>query len=147
MSVEIDVGDLARRLVISRKRDGRNVYDPIAKRELIEVCMRPGVSVTRLARECGVNANQLSTWIRVHQREKAVVPATVGEVLAIRSAAFVPVQVQAAPAALEQPAARVDLQARLPNGVVVDMRGCDTQQACGVLEALGRLRCSVSTKG
>jgi hypothetical protein len=36
--VEIDVGDLAQRLVIGRKRDGRGIYDPGAKRELLELC-------------------------------------------------------------------------------------------------------------
>ncbi|MDM0116723.1 transposase [Variovorax sp. J22R133] len=82
---------MAQRLVISRKRDGRSVYDPVAKRELIEACMRPGVSVTKLARECGVNANQLSTWIRERQKDKGTAPSTGGEVVEVRSPAFVPV--------------------------------------------------------
>jgi transposase len=146
MSVEIDVGDLARRLVISRKRDGLSVYDPVAKNELIEACVRPGVSVTKVARECGVNANQLSTWIRERQKNKGAA-AAIGEVVEVCSAAFVPVEVQGAPARPQQPAAEVDLQARLPNGVVVDLRGCDLQQASSLLEMLGRLRCSASTKG
>lgn len=147
MSVEFDVGDLSRRLVISRKRDGRSVYDPVAKRELIEACMQPGVSVTKLARECGVNANQLSTWIRELQKERSSAPASGGEVVDVRSAAFVPVAVQEAPVLPQQPAAEVNLQARLPNGVVVDLRGCDTHQASAMIEALGRLRCSASMKG
>ena len=62
-SVEIDVGDLAQRLVIGRKRDGRGIYDPGAKRELLELCRRPGASVARLARECGVNANLVASWL------------------------------------------------------------------------------------
>jgi transposase len=41
----------------------------------------------------------------------------------------------------------MDMQARLPNGIVVDLRGCDMQQALAMVEALGRLRCSASTKG
>jgi transposase len=47
----------------------------------------------------------------------------------------------------QQPASEVDLQARLPNGVVVDLRGCGLQQASSLLEMLGRMRCSASTKG
>ena len=147
MSVELDVGDLARRLVISRKRDGRSVYDPVAKRELIEACMRPGVSVTKLARECGVNANQLSTWIRERQKDKGVASFNSGEVVEVRAAAFVPVEVPGVQAIAQQPASEVDLQARLPNGVVVDLRGCGLQQASSLLEMLGRMRCSASTKG
>ena len=42
MSVELNLGELAQRLVLRRKRDGRNIYDAVAKRELIEACMRPG---------------------------------------------------------------------------------------------------------
>jgi transposase len=38
------------------------------------------------------------------------------------------------------------LQARLPNGVVIDLRECDLRQASEVIEALGRVRCSDSTK-
>jgi transposase len=38
------------------------------------------------------------------------------------------------------------LQARLPNGVVVDLHGCDFAQAGQLIDALGRLRCSDSTK-
>ena len=40
--------ELKQRLVVGRKRDGRNCYDPQAKRELIEACLRPGVSVAKL---------------------------------------------------------------------------------------------------
>jgi transposase len=38
------------------------------------------------------------------------------------------------------------LHARLPNGVVLDLRECDLRQATEVIQALGRLRCSASTK-
>ncbi|MBC7957490.1 MAG: transposase, partial [Cytophagales bacterium] len=60
--------DLARRLVVGRKRDGRSVYDAQAKRELILACRAPGVSMAKLARECGINANQLSAWVRQYER-------------------------------------------------------------------------------
>ena len=58
------ISDLARRLVVGRKRDGRSVYDAQAKRELILACRAPGVSMAKSARECGINANQLSAWVR-----------------------------------------------------------------------------------
>src|SRR5262245_11771436 len=95
MSEDFDTEDLARRLVIGRKRDGRSVYDASAKRELIEACLRPGASVTGLARACGVNANQLSTWVREHERGKAKTVAR-HEVIEMPSAAFVPVQLEPA---------------------------------------------------
>ena len=40
----------------------------------------------------------------------------------------------------------MQLQARLPNGVVVDLVGCDLPQVCQLVEALGRLRCSASIR-
>ena len=139
--------ELARRLVVGHKRDGRSVYDEAAKAELVAACGKPGASVSRLARECGVNANQLSRWVREHrqrlQRSLTVPPAA--------SPAFVAVPLEAAaPTPLatvdEPPAVRMGLQARLPNGVVVELRECDLHQAAEVIEALGRVRCSASTK-
>ncbi|MET0543403.1 MAG: transposase [Variovorax sp.] len=142
-----DLEDLKRRLVVGHKRDGRSVYDETAKAELVALCMRPGASVSRLARECGVNANQVGRWLREHgqaRRRTAVASA------APAAAAFVAVPVLPAPAT---PAARDDsiaavmsLQARLPNGVAIDLRGLDPRHVGEVIEALGSLRCSASTK-
>lgn len=138
---------LAQRLVVGHKRDGRSVYDESAKAELVAACGKPGASVSRLARECGVNANQLSRWVREHnQRRQRSLTAP-----AAASPAFVAVPVEAPlpmpVATVHEPAAvRLGLQARLPNGVVVELRECDLHQAAEVIEALGRVRCSVSTK-
>ncbi|MBA3590224.1 transposase [Methylibium sp.] len=68
MSDELE--DLTRRLVVGRKSDGRGVYDEAAKAELVAACGRPGASVSRLARECGINANQLSRWVREHSERR-----------------------------------------------------------------------------
>jgi transposase len=139
--------ELARRLVVGRKSDGRSVYDETAKGELVAACGRPGASVSRLARECGINANQLSRWVREHsqRRQRAVAVSRAPR------EAFVAVPIEAAapmPRATNDSAAavRMWLQARLPNGVVVDLRECGLAQAAEVIEALGRVRCSDSTK-
>ena len=66
MSMTDDLEDLKRRLVVGHKSDGRSVYDEAAKLELVALCLQPGASVSRLARECGVNANQVSRWLREH---------------------------------------------------------------------------------
>lgn len=57
--------------------------------------------------------------------------------------AFVAVPIEAAVAS----APAMSVHARMPNGVVIDLRGCDLAQAGPLIEALGRLRCSASTKG
>ena len=139
--------ELSRRLVVGRKSDGRSVYDETAKAELVEACAKPGASVSRLARECGVNANQLSRWVREHgQRRRHSVAVS-----PVSREVFVAVPVEAAvsmPTASSDSATamRMCLQARLPNGVVVDLRECDLRQAGEMIEALGRVRCSASTK-
>ncbi|GAC1525562.1 MAG: transposase [Ramlibacter sp.] len=142
-----DLQDLKRRLVVGRKRDGRSVYDEAAKSELVGLCLQPGASVSRLARECGVNANQVSRWLREQgqgRRRTAVATVTPSP------AAFVAVPVLAPPAnpagSDEDAGLELSLQARLPNGVAIDLRGIQVRNVVVVLEALGRLRCSDSTK-
>jgi len=142
------IAELARRLVVGHKRDGRCVYDEQAKRELIELYHESGVSVAKLARDCGVNANLLTTWIRGKGRTKVANAAGSDIVDAVAAAppAFMAVRVEP-PAIQQPPEVTMNVQARLPNGVVVDLQGCDLRKASHLLEALGRLRCSASTKG
>jgi transposase len=64
-------------------------------------------------------------------------------------AAFVAVPIEAAapmPTNDSPTAERMHLHARLPNGVVFDLRELDPRHAHVMIEALGRVRCSVSTK-
>jgi transposase len=138
--------ELARRLLVGRKSDGRGVYDEAAKAELVAACGRPGASVSRLARACGINANQLSRWVREHRQRR---PGSLA-VAAVPGEAFVAVSIDSAHsmapvASASAVAARICLQARLPNGVVVDLREVDLRQAVDVIDALGRVRCSDSS--
>ena len=91
----------------------------------------------------GINANLLNTWVRKHERKAVVLSMPEAAEADACAPAFVPVRIDA-PAPSAQ--ASVQLQARLPNGVVVDMAGCDLSQACAFVEALGRLRCSASIR-
>ena len=58
------IEELKNRLVIGHKSDGRCVYDEQAKAELLALCRTPGVSIARLARDCGINTNQVARWLR-----------------------------------------------------------------------------------
>jgi transposase len=131
--------ELARRLVVGHKRDGRCVYDEQAKAELVAECAKPGASVSRLAREAGVNANQLSRWVREHGERRRAIAAAQPTL-----ATFVPMTVETSAVAASVPT--VSVHASMPNGVVIDLRGCDLAQAGQLIEALGRVRCSASTK-
>ena len=44
--------------------DGRRRYDPASVDRLVAACLEPGVSVSRLALEHGVNVNLLRKWIQ-----------------------------------------------------------------------------------
>jgi transposase len=125
--------EIAKRLVIGRKRDGRNCYDPEAKRALVEACLQPGVSVARLALQHGVNANLLRIWIgryRKQQEPERAMPALIS--------AFVPVVAAKTPVLQGQPS----LLAMLPNGVRLDLGGIDADTLVAVLNCLSRLPCS-----
>lgn len=91
-----DLEELKRRLVVGRKSVGRSMYDEKAKSEFVALCLQPGASVSRLARECGVNANQVRRWLRKHGRGRQERAAVSGG--ASTAAAFVAVPVVAAPA-------------------------------------------------
>jgi transposase-like protein len=65
-----DRSEIIAGLVVSRKRDGRNVYNAQAKRALVQACLRPGVSVARMALLHGLNANLLRKWIRHEERKR-----------------------------------------------------------------------------
>lgn len=144
-----DIEAIAKRLVVGRKRDGRSIYDPQARGDLVRASQLPGVSLARIARLCGINANVLSNWVRQHERGKGgdVVPKS--DVIDMPStSAFLAVQVDPAPPPSPAPAPTLELalQARLPNGVTLDMQVSDLDSASRLIEVLGRLRCSASTK-
>ena len=140
---------IAKRLVVGRKRDGRSIYDPQARSDLVRASRQPGVSLAKLARTCGINANVLSNWVRQHERSKCGAAAPQGEVIEMPAAsAFVAVHVDSPPLppASAPVAPALDVQVRLPKGATLDVRGADLDGLIKLLEGLGRLRCSASTK-
>jgi transposase len=142
-----DIEAIAKRLVVGRKRDGRSIYDPQARSELVRASQQPGVSLARIARLCGINANVLSNWVRQHERSKGGDVALRSDVVDMPAAsAFLAVQVDPAPPPAPAPALELALQARLPNGVTLDMQVPDLDGAGRLIEVLGRLRCFASTK-
>lgn len=137
--------ELSTRLVVGHKRDGRCCYDKEAKRELIEACMRPGVSVARMALQHGMNANLLRTWITRYQQRREVMvgtPASAMGTVAIGSA-FVPVVATKAPAR----SSPVRLGAQLPNGIKLDLSEVNPHELSLLLRLLYELPCSGSTPG
>ncbi|WAC71034.1 transposase [Roseateles sp. SL47] len=144
--MSVDLEALKRRLMLPHKPGGRCVYDKAAKAEFVQVCLQPGVSVARLAREFGVNANQVARWIRDHGqlRKRAPVERSAAPASPFVAVPVVPVAAERFVHDLDD-RCDVSLQATPPNGVAVELRGVGQRQLADVLQMLGRLTCSVST--
>ena len=139
--------ELKSRLVSGRKRDGRCAYDPVAKAELVQSCMQPGVSVARMALQCGINANLLRRWITQSMgADMKASRASMPTVAMASTSAFVPLRLSA-PEVSSVTAAQIKarLHARLPNGVEIDLSEAGPGEWLPVIELLGRLPCSDST--
>jgi transposase len=149
--------ELMARLVTGRKSDGRCRYDPQAKLELVRECLKPGVSVAKMALRHGINANLLRKWItKSFDRSALGTPAAVTMKVLDAPNAFVPVKVE--PGALPSKAtaaaglsralgrrpepALMRLQVRLPNGVEVDLGEARLDDLTGVMQILSALPCS-----
>ena len=137
-------------LVVGHKSDGRCTYDPQVKQELIRQCLKPGVSVARMAMQHGVNANLLRTWITKAQRAIAK-QMVVSQVSAAVAPTFVPVKLGATqvpnPPAIKAPrpagtATLVRMQVRLPNGVCIDLGQARVEELGEVMQMLSALPCS-----
>jgi len=135
--------ELSKRLVVGHKQDGRRCYDPDAKRELIEACMRREVSVARIALQHGINANLLRTWITRYQRQGQVLsPPVPGNRAMALTSTFVPV-VQAKARAKTTP---LSLSAKFPNGIKLDLSDLGLEELPLILKLLSQLPCSGSTQ-
>ncbi|MDP2065380.1 MAG: transposase [Burkholderiaceae bacterium] len=123
------------------------MYDPQAKAEVVRACLKPGVSVARMALQCGINANLLRRWIT--QSMGADMKASRINRPAVATAstsAFVPLRLAASEASSVTAAQiKARLHARLPNGVEIDLNDASPGEWLPVLELLGRLPCSDST--
>jgi transposase len=129
--------ELSRALVVGHRSNGRCCYDPEAKRELVEVCLQPGVSVARTALEHGVNANLLRKWINQYCANSSSVSPSMSAMLP----AFAPVLSIAAPKSAE-----ATLHVTLPNGVKLELQGVDQGDLSPLLNSLATLPCSASSR-
>jgi transposase len=128
---------LSRSLVVGHRSNGRCRYDPEAKRELVEACLRPGVSVARMALEHGINANLLRKWINQYREHSSSVPPSTPATLS----AFAPVLSMAVPKPVD-----ATLHVALPNGVKLELQGVGLTDLFPLLNDLAALPCSASNR-
>lgn len=159
--------DLRSRLVVGAKRDGRREYDPQAREELVQLCMKPGVSIARTAMEYGLNPNLLREWITRYQKTQAagnpaekeltqpdgvsidVTPPAMRTHVPEGPSPFVPVVQEPVTVgqavSARRPSITVALHVRLPNGVEFDIADATIDELTTVVQMLGRMPCSGST--
>jgi transposase len=124
--------ELSRPLVIGHRCNGRCRYDPVAKQELVQSCLKPGVSIARQALEHGVNANLLRKWIKHYQASACDRKADESH---LTLPAFVPVVAQAAKP--KTPGARLTIT--LANGVQLRLQAVDLAELSPLLHTLANL--------
>lgn len=131
-------------------RNGRRRFDQSSKDRLVAACLEPGASVSKLAREHGVNANLVWKWIRKHSQ---------ADPLPSSSSVFIPVQIAAASSNfdIELPTPDRDellpkgaksgplsspakMSASLPNGVRLTLECGDLDALTAAIGALGHVQ-------
>lgn len=140
-------------------RNGRRRFETTSKERLVAACLEPGVSVSRLALEHGVNANLLRKWIKKDRAARSLPPSSFPT--------FIPVQLEeSAERTLLRPdsVATVDLpatcdevrgseskgspafcsaakvSASLPNGVTLALECGDVDALTAIIGALGHVQ-------
>lgn len=129
---------LSRTLVVGHRSNGRCRYDPEAKRELVEACLQPGISVARMALEHGVNANLLRKWINQYRDTvNSVAPSSTPAT----RLAFASVLALTGPKSVD-----ASLSVTLSNGVKLELQGVGLTDLPPLLNCLAGLPCSASNR-
>ncbi len=105
---------------MSMKRRKRRLWDDDEKRRIVAQTRVPGVSVSRVARRYDVNANLVFKWLRDPRFKETAAEDS--------AAAFLPVEVVAAPPIIEPPviepkASESKIEILLSNGHRVSVSG------------------------
>ena len=97
-------------------RNGCRRYEAASKERLVAACLEPGVSVSRLALEHGVNANLLRKWIKKRTATRSLPPSS--------RPAFIPVQLEGA---ADRAPSRQDSVTTVDLPACDDVRGSETK--------------------
>lgn len=122
---------------------GKRTFDPDGKRRLIAACRQPGVSISYMALQAGINANQLRKWVDKSARssDSAFVPVTPID----NSVYSAPMAAASAYPEMSNPSRRTvsptHLTAQLSNGVTIRLEcgGHDAGLVMAMIQALGAI--------
>ena len=101
-------------------------------------------SIARVARDYGVNANQLHNWVGLYRKARGRLLASVETEASqeVRSA-FIPVVATTPPELLSR---ELRLDITLDNGIQADLRCLSRDDVLAILPVLASLPCSASTR-
>ena len=119
--------DLVPNLVRGHKRNGRNLYNRDAKRELVRRCLQPGVSLAATALAHGVNANLLRKWVVTYTGQRPELEP---------AAALVAVKALPAPTAPTTTLGEWQLELVVPGGTIRVRGRIDAESLRTVLDCL-----------
>lgn len=144
--IESDEGRLVIRRIL---RNGRRRYDAASKARLVAASLEPGVSVSRLALDNGINANLLRKWIKQAKetgREHQPSASAFVPVLAAECSLSMAVTGRNGEERLAKPertgplSSPVRMSATLPNGVKLALDCDDMDALTAVIGALGHVQ-------
>lgn len=138
---------LASRLIVKRFANGRCSYDEEAKRELVARCLESGASVAKIAREHGLNAKLVHTWISLYRKERthALLSLPLATDADVATPAFTPVVTTSAVEAAPLPR-ELRLEVTLNNGIQAKLCCLSCDDVLALLPALAAMSCSASTR-
>jgi len=121
--------ELVEGLILKPATNGRRTYSVAAKRALVQLCERPGVSVAGMAMAHGINANLLRRWMAQYSTTQTVA----GDKAPERSgAALLPVKTTRPTPA--RPAVNSDAFIEITfMGATIRVRGAVDSQVLGVV--------------
>ena len=144
--IESDEGRLVIRRIL---RNGRRRYDAASKARLVAASLEPGVSVSRLALDNGINANLLRKWIKQAKetgREHQPSASAFVPVLAAECSLSMAVTGRNGEERLAKPertgplSSPVRMSATLPNGVKLALDCDDMDALTAGIGALGHVQ-------
>lgn len=144
--IESDEGRLVIRRVL---RNGRRRYDAASKARLVAASLAPGVSVSRLALDNGINANLLRKWIKQAKeagREHQPSASAFVPVVAAERSLSTALTTQHDEERLARPeragpfSSPVRISATLPNGVKLALDCGDMDALTAMIGALGHVQ-------
>jgi len=136
-------------------RDGRCRYDPASRERLVAACLEPGVSVSRLALEHGVNANLVRKWIKKAKQARLVPLSPPSAIVPVQVSRDISLQMESsglgmvgAPESerpmksemIERLSSPAKVSASLPNGVSLTVECSDVDGLAATIGALGHVQ-------